>query len=139
MQTAVTYNEDALRVVWEEVQNPPALLEVVLGVGAQAPDQVRELDAIPHKEHLHEATKVRAVSHTCIKPVAPEWVAHCWVYHASIRQKSNTNMLNELLSTTFLNSKSNSVQQWKHNAICARKRVRTGMLLPTKSQLPSLV
>jgi len=72
MQTAVTYNEDALRVVSEEVQNPPALLEVVLGVGAQAPDQVRELDAIPHKEHLHEATKVRAVSHTCIKPVAPE-------------------------------------------------------------------
>ena len=51
----MAHNEDALRVVRQEVQNPPALLKVVLGVGAQAPDEVRELDAITHKEDLQEA------------------------------------------------------------------------------------
>ena len=51
--TIATYNDDALRVVGQEVQDPPALLEVVLGVGPQAPDQVWELDAITHKEDLH--------------------------------------------------------------------------------------
>ena len=48
----MAYNEDALRVVGQEVQNPPPLLQVVLGVGAQAPDQVRELDAVTNEEHL---------------------------------------------------------------------------------------
>lgn len=46
------HNEVGLRVVREEIQNPPTLLQVVLGVGPQTPDQVRELDAIAHKEHL---------------------------------------------------------------------------------------
>lgn len=47
-----THNENALRVVGKEVQNPPALLQVVLGVGAKAPHQVRELDAVPDEENL---------------------------------------------------------------------------------------
>jgi len=50
--------------VGEKVQNPPALLEMVLGVGAQTPDQVRELDAIPHKEHLHATAIVQARRYT---------------------------------------------------------------------------
>jgi len=52
-------------------------LEVILGVGAQAPDQVRELDAIPHKEHLHATPKVQAVIYTFTKPDFEV----CWVFH----------------------------------------------------------
>lgn len=48
------YNEDGFRVVCQEVQNPPALLKVVLRVGPQASDEVWELDAISDKEHLQK-------------------------------------------------------------------------------------
>jgi hypothetical protein len=40
-------------VVCQEVQSAPALLDVVLGVGAQAVHQVWKLDAIADEEDLH--------------------------------------------------------------------------------------
>lgn len=46
---------------------------MVLGVGAQAPDQVRELDAIPHKEHLHATPTVQARRYTFTQPIAPDF------------------------------------------------------------------
>ncbi len=82
-------------MVGEKVQNPPALLEMVLGVGAQAPDQVRELDAIPHKEHLHATAIVQARRYTFTQRIAPDFEV-CWVFHAFIQQ-SNTIMLSRLL------------------------------------------
>ena len=52
MQVTGAHNEVGLGVVREEIQNPPSLLQVVLGIGPQTSDQVRKLDPITHKEHL---------------------------------------------------------------------------------------
>lgn len=41
-----------LGVVGQEVKDAPALLDVGLGVGAQAVHQVHKLDAVPDEEHL---------------------------------------------------------------------------------------
>lgn len=43
---------DGLGVVGQEVEDAPALLDVGLGVGAQAVHQVHKLDAVPDEEHL---------------------------------------------------------------------------------------
>ncbi len=40
----------------EKVSNPPVLLDVVLGVGLQGMDHVRELDAITDEEDWHVVT-----------------------------------------------------------------------------------
>jgi hypothetical protein len=42
-----------LRVVREEVEGAPALLDVVLGVRPQAVHQVRKLHAVADEEHLN--------------------------------------------------------------------------------------
>ena len=49
------YDVDGLGVVGEKVQDAPALLNVGLGVGAQAVHQVHKLDAVPDEEHLLHA------------------------------------------------------------------------------------
>ena len=48
-----TYDVDRFRVVRQEVQNSPALLDIGLGVGSQSVHQVNKLNAIPDEEHLH--------------------------------------------------------------------------------------
>ena len=56
MQTtvlALTYHVHCLWYMREEVSNPPVLLNVVLGVGFQGMNHVRELDAIPDEEDWH--------------------------------------------------------------------------------------
>ena len=51
------HNVDRLRVVGEEVQDAPALLDVGLGVGPQGVHQVHKLDPVPDEEHLHSAPR----------------------------------------------------------------------------------
>ena len=48
-----TYNVYRLRVVRQEVQDSPALLDVGLGVGPQSVNQVNKLNAIPDEKYLH--------------------------------------------------------------------------------------
>jgi hypothetical protein len=73
---------------------------MVLGVGAQAPDQVRELDAIPHKEHLHAKPNIQAVIYTFTKPIASDFEV-CWVFHDLMIRQSNTIMLSRLMEHDF--------------------------------------
>ncbi len=49
----LTYHVHRLWHMREEVSNPPVLLNVVLGVGLQGMNHVRELDAIPDEEDWH--------------------------------------------------------------------------------------
>jgi hypothetical protein len=45
----------------QEVQDPPALLDVVLGVGAQAMHKVRELHPISDEKHLSARQRMHRV------------------------------------------------------------------------------
>jgi hypothetical protein len=42
----------------EKVQNPPCLLDVILGIRAQAVHQIRELHTISDEENLTEANRL---------------------------------------------------------------------------------
>ena len=81
---------DRLGVVGEEVQDAPALLDVGLGIGAQAVHQVHELDAVPDEEHLLGRILLiivlcacyhllRAGLHCCICALVHS-TAQCWIY-----------------------------------------------------------
>jgi len=50
---SLAYHVHGLWHMREEVSNPPVLLNVVLGVGLQGMNHVRELDAIPDEEDWH--------------------------------------------------------------------------------------
>lgn len=52
------YNVSAFWVIRQEVHDPPALLDMGLGVGPQAVHQVWEHDTILDEEDLHHAADV---------------------------------------------------------------------------------